>query len=343
MSEQDFSALSTTKSIQLSHGGGGQEMNKLIKGLFFKAFDNAILRSEEDAAVLTLEGKTAFTTDSFTVSPLFFAGGNIGKLAIAGTVNDLAMMGAQPQHLSCSVIIEEGFEIDKLKTIVNSMANELSISGAKIVCGDTKVVPKGCADGIFINTTGVGKIMQTGISVRNLADGDAIIVSRDVGRHGAAILMAREGLTLESELISDCNTLWPAVEALIAAGLDIHAMRDATRGGLSAVLNEWAQASDVGISLVEDDVPVSEEVRGLCELYGFEPFDLANEGTFIIALPQAQAQKALEVLEAFAACENACVIGSVNNDHTGRVILTSGWGSRRYLDLPQGELLPRIC
>ncbi|KJG40650.1 hydrogenase assembly protein HupF [Photobacterium angustum] len=343
MTDIDLTTLSTTKSIQLSHGGGGQEMNKLIKGLFFKSFDNDILRNEEDAAVLTLEGNTAFTTDSFTVSPLFFAGGNIGKLAIAGTVNDLAMMGAKPQYLSCSVIIEEGFDVANLKTIVDSMANELSISGAKIVCGDTKVVPKGCADGLFINTTGVGTITKSGISVRNLKQGDAIIVSRDIGRHGAAILMAREGLTLESELISDCNTLWPAVEALIAADLDIHAMRDATRGGLSAVLNEWAQASDIGINVVEDDVPVSEEVRGLCELYGFEPFDLANEGTFIIALPQEQAEKALEVLSAFAACGDAAIIGEVSDDYAGRVILTSGWGSRRYLDLPQGELLPRIC
>lgn len=343
MTDIDLTTLSTTKSIQLSHGGGGQEMNKLIKGLFFKAFDNDILRNEEDAAVLTLEGNTAFTTDAFTVSPLFFAGGNIGKLAIAGTVNDLAMMGAKPQYLSCSVIIEEGFDVANLKTIVDSMANELSISGAKIVCGDTKVVPKGCADGLFINTTGVGTITKSGISVRNLKQGDAIIVSRDIGRHGAAILMAREGLTLESELISDCNTLWPAVEALIAADLDIHAMRDATRGGLSAVLNEWAKASDIGINVVEDDVPVSEEVRGLCELYGFEPFDLANEGTFIIALPQEQAEKALEVLSAFAACGDAAIIGEVSDDYAGRVILTSGWGSRRYLDLPQGELLPRIC
>lgn len=331
------------KSIQLSHGGGGQEMNKLIKGLFFKAFDNSILRQEEDAAVLSLNGKTAFTTDSFTVSPLFFAGGNIGHLAIAGTVNDLAMMGAEPQYLSCSVIIEEGFEFDKLKTIVDSMANELKTSGAKIVCGDTKVVPKGCADGIFINTTGIGEIKQADISIHNIKADDVIIVSRDIGRHGATILMSREGLSLESDLSSDCTTLWPAVKALIDNDKDIHAMRDATRGGLAAVLNEWAQASNVGISVNEADIPVCDEVKGLCELYGFEPFDLANEGTFILAVSQAQAASVISLLQQFDFCPQAAIIGTVSDEHAGKVILNTPWGSSRYLDLPQGELLPRIC
>lgn len=219
------------KTVQLSHGGGGKEMNSLIKDIFFKAFDNPILRNEEDAARLHFSGNTAFTTDSFTVSPLFFAGGDIGKLAIAGTVNDLAMMGAEPQYLSCSFIIEEGFAINDLKIIVASMANELKRSGARIVCGDTKVVPRGCADGLFINTSGVGRIINNEISVKHLQDGDAIIVSRDIGRHGAAILMAREGLALESDLTSDCTSLWPIIEQLIAANIEIHAMRDATRGG----------------------------------------------------------------------------------------------------------------
>ncbi|GIU11102.1 MULTISPECIES: hydrogenase expression/formation protein HypE [unclassified Shewanella] len=332
-----------SKIVQLSHGGGGKEMNHLIKDLFFKAFDNPILRSEEDAAVLHCDGNLAFTTDSFTVSPLFFSGGDIGKLSIAGTVNDLAMMGAEPQYLSCSFIIEEGFEIAHLQTIVESMANELKQSGARIVCGDTKVVPRGCADGIFINTSGVGRILRKGISVKNLACDDVIIVSRDIGRHGGAILMAREGLALESELTSDCATLWPIVEQLIAANIEVHAMRDATRGGLSAVLNEWASASDVEINVNEQAIPVSDEVRGLCELYGFEPLDLANEGTFILAVPKESADATLEIMKRFCHCEQAAVIGQVNDNRKGKVVLNTPWGSSRYLDLPQGELLPRIC
>ncbi|PKG59017.1 hydrogenase expression/formation protein HypE [Shewanella sp. GutDb-MelDb] len=338
-----MSHLKANKTVQLSHGGGGKEMNRLIKDIFFKAFDNPILRSEEDAARLHFSGYTAFTTDSFTVAPLFFAGGDIGKLAIAGTVNDLAMMGAEPQFLSSSFIIEEGFAIDDLKVIVTSMANELKRSGARIVCGDTKVVPRGCADGLFINTSGVGRIINNEISVKNLQDGDAIIVSRDIGRHGAAILMAREGLALESELTSDCASLWPIVEQLIAANIEIHAMRDATRGGLSAVLNEWASASDVGIEVNESAIPVSSEVSGLCELYGFEPFDLANEGTFILAVPQTSVAATLEVMKTFCHCEQAALIGHVNQIKPGKVILNTPWGSRRFLDVPQGELLPRIC
>ncbi|WP_076540945.1 hydrogenase expression/formation protein HypE [Shewanella sp. UCD-KL21] len=331
------------QQVQLSHGGGGKEMNSLITDMFFKAFSNPILESQEDAADLNLTGHCAFTTDSFTVEPLFFAGGDIGKLAVAGTVNDLAMMAAQPEYLSCSFIIEEGFAIKDLNTIVQSMATELHKSGARIVCGDTKVVPKGCADGIFINTSGVGRILKPGISVKNLQQGDAIIVSRDIGRHGAAILMARDSLSLESELTSDCATLWPIVEQLIAANIDIHAMRDATRGGLSAVLNEWANASAVGIEVDEKLIPISPQVQGLCELYGFEAFDLANEGTFIIALPQALAEQALTIMKQYCHCDQACIIGNVTDQHLGKVVLTTPWGSSRYLDVPQGELLPRIC
>ncbi|KLV03187.1 hydrogenase assembly protein HupF [Photobacterium aquae] len=331
------------KYIQLSHGGGGEEMNQLIKGMFFSAFDNEVLRQEEDAAVLSLSNQTAFTTDSFTVSPLIFNGGDIGKLAVAGTVNDLAMMGAQPLYLSCSFILEEGLAIETLGTIVESMAKELQVSGALVVCGDTKVVPRGCADGIFINTAGLGQLRRPGISAHQIREGDAIIVSRDIGCHGATVLMNREGLELSSDLQSDCATLWPVVEALIAAGIDIHAMRDATRGGLSAVVNEWARTAGIGITLDEKAIPVRDEVRGLCELYGMEPFDLANEGTFVLALPAEQAEVALAVMRHFSCCPEAAVIGCVDQRQIGRVLLTTPWGSLRYLDAPQGELLPRIC
>lgn len=331
------------KQIQLSHGGGGEETNSLIHDLFYRYFGNDILIAAEDAAVLEVDKKIAFTTDSFTVSPIFFNGGNIGKLAIAGTVNDLAMMGAKPLYLSAGFIIEEGFEFDDLELIVKSMASELEKSGAKIVCGDTKVVPRGAVDQIFINTSGIGKIVKEDISANNLQEGDMLIVSGDVGRHGAAILIEREGLGISSDLQSDCATLWPAVEALIASGISLSAMRDATRGGLSAVLNEWAQQSRVCLEVEEASVPVDEAVQGICELFGFEAFDFANEGTFILAVPEECAEPAVQILQKVGMASRAAIIGRVTMKKEGKVILRSPYGSSRYLDLPKGELLPRIC
>ncbi len=331
------------KQIQLSHGGGGEEMNRLIHDLFYKTFSNEILTSAEDAAVLRPAGPVAFTTDSFTVSPIFFNGGDIGKLAVAGTVNDLAMMGAKPLWLSAGFMIEEGLAFDDLERIVRSMAQELEKSGAKIVCGDTKVVPKGSVDRIFINTSGIGEVCKEGISAHNLEIDDVVIVSRDIGRHGAAIMMAREGIDLTSDMASDCETLWPAVEAMIDAKVRIRALRDATRGGLAAVLNEWAEASDVCIEVEGEQLPVCEEVRGICEMLGFEAYDLANEGTFVAAVHPEDATLALECLSEYPFCAEAMIIGSVTMKKSGRVILQSPWGSSRYLELPKGELLPRIC
>jgi hydrogenase expression/formation protein HypE len=323
--------------ITLAYGGGGEETNKLINELFYKNFSNPILESAEDAAVVKLNGKTAFTTDSFTVSPIFFNGGNIGKLAIAGTCNDLAMMGARPKFLSCGFMIEEGLEFKELEVIVKTMANELKKSGAKIVCGDTKVVPAGSVDKIFINTSGIGEIIKDSISAHNLNEGDVIIVSRDIGRHGTVVMAHR--YEVETNLCSDCKVLWEEVEALINAGIEIKAMRDATRGGLSAVLNEWALSSDIGIEISEEKLPISDEVVGLCEIFGFEPMDLANEGTFIIAVSNKDADKAEEILKQFN--DSATIIGKVTNDK--KVVLVSPWGSKRYIELPKGELLPRIC
>ncbi len=331
------------QQVQLSHGGGGEETNILIHDLFYHHFSNDVLLAAEDAAVLEVKNKIAFTTDSFTVSPIFFNGGDIGKLAIAGTVNDLAMMGAKPLYLSASFMIEEGFPFDKLETIVKSMADELKYSGAKIVCGDTKVVPKGAVDQIFINTSGIGEIQKEGISSNALCEGDVIIVSGDVGRHGAAILMEREGLGITGDLQSDCATLWPAVKALIDADVTISAMRDATRGGLSAVLNEWAVQSTVCLEIEETSVPIDDAVQGMCELFGFEAFDFANEGTFILAVPSKDASLALEVLQKIDVSKSAKVIGKVSMKKEGKVVLHSAYGSSRYLDLPKGELLPRIC
>jgi len=331
------------KRVQLSHGGGGEETNDLIHDLFYRHFGNDILLRAEDAAVLQVEKKIAFTTDSFTVSPLFFNGGDIGKLAVAGTVNDLAMMGARPLYLSAAFMIEEGFAFEELEQIVISMAKELDKSGAKIVCGDTKVVPRGSVDKLFINTAGIGEIVRENISALNLHEGDAIIASRDIGRHGATVLMAREGLDVMSDLKSDCETLWPAVKALVEGNISISAMRDATRGGLSAVLNEWARSSDVCLEIEESAVNISDEVRGICEMFGFEAMDFANEGTFILAVAPLHAAFAIEILRRFDFCRDAAVIGRVTRQNDGRVVLLSNYGSRRFLDLPKGELLPRIC
>lgn len=331
------------KRVQLSHGGGGEETNDLIHNLFYHHFNNDILIKAEDAAVLEVDKKIAFTTDSFTVSPIFFNGGDIGKLAIAGTVNDLSMMGAKPLYLSAAFIIEEGLAFEELEHIVKSMAAELEKSGAKIVCGDTKVVPKGSLDKIFINTSGIGQILKENISVLNLQEEDVIISSRDVGCHGATILMQREGIEVSADLQSDCETLWPAIEDLINENISISAMRDATRGGLSAVLNEWAGSSEVCLEIEESAVQISDEVRGICEMFGFEAMDFANEGTFILAVAPRHATFALEVLKKHEFCKNAAVIGKVTLKYPRKVVLHSSYGSSRFLELPKGELLPRIC
>lgn len=331
------------KRIQLAQGGGGEETTGLIKGLFFKHFSNEILEKMEDAATLHVKGPIAFTTDSFTVSPLFFEGGNIGKLAIAGTVNDLVMAGAKPLYLTCSFMIEEGFLVEELESIVISMKEEMAKSGVKIVAGDTKVVPKGGVDGLFINTTGIGEIVCEGISAHNLKAGHALIVSNEVGDHGACILAKREELDLEMKLKTDCASLWAPVEALFAAGIKPLALRDATRGGLSAVLNEWAEASSVGLAVKEAAIPVAQEVKGICELLGFEPYEFANEGTMVLCVEAADVEKTLSVLHRFEETEKACCIGTVVSEHAGKVVLETPWGSHRFLEPPKGELLPRIC
>lgn len=333
-----------SKKILLSHGGGGEETQNLIKDLFFKHFDNEILLRMEDAASLVMnDHKIAFTTDSFVVSPLFFKGGNIGKLAIAGTVNDLSMMGAKPRYMTCSFMIEEGFLYSDLEEIVITMRDEMAKSGVKIVAGDTKVVPRGGVDGLFINTSGIGEIMCENISAHNLENDDVIIVSNEIGNHGACILATREEIELESDLQTDCASLWKPVEALINAGVKMHALRDATRGGLSAVLNEWAETSKVCIEVDEAKIPVAQEVKGVCELLGFEPYEFANEGTMVICLPQSEAQKAIEVLQKFPETAKCALIGKVTNAFTCKVVLHTPWGSERFLEPPKGELLPRIC
>lgn len=331
------------KNILLSHGGGGEETQKLINELFFRYFSNPILEKMEDASILNVNSKIAFTTDSFTVSPIFFKGGNIGKLAIAGTVNDISMMGAKPKYLSCSFIIEEGFPFKDLKKIVKSMAEEIKKTGVQITTGDTKVVPKGSADKIFINTTGIGEVIYEGISAHNINEGDVILVSGTIGDHGACIMAQREEIEIEGDLSSDCASLWLLVEDLINTGVTIKAMRDPTRGGLSAVLNEWAEQSSIGIEVEEEKIPVKSEVKGLCELLGLEPYTLANEGKLVIAVPENEAERTLEVMKNNELGENSEIIGRVISDYKGKVILNSPYGSKRIMEPPAGELLPRIC
>lgn len=328
------------KRITLADGNGGQENQKLIDGLFYKAFENEILTKSEDAAVIH-KGELAFSTDGFTVDPLFFAGGDIGKLSVCGTCNDLAMMGARPKYLSCAVIIEEGFAYEMLEKIVASMRQELGYNQAMIVSGDTKVVPRGSVDKIFITTTGIGEVLYPGISASKLQEGDTILVSRDIGAHGAAIFAAREGIELSSLLQSDCRSLFPIVQALIDADVKIHAMRDATRGGVGAVLHEWAKASNVSLEIEEQKIPVSDEVRGICEMLGFDATALANEGTFLLAVAKSSTSKALDVLRSFHS--SAQIIGDVSKKELQKVILHTPWGTSRYLEMPSGELLPRIC
>ncbi len=330
------------KTITLAQGNGGEENNELISKVFYKAFKNEILERSEDAAVIH-GGELAFSTDSFTISPLFFAGADIGKLAVCGTCNDLAMMGAKPKYLTCSVIIEEGFELESLERIVESMRCELEINGAIVVSGDTKVVPRGSVDKIFINTTGIGEITKKGISSNNITCDDVILVNRDIGCHGATIFAAREGMEMSSALKSDCNSLYPQVKALLDANIAITAMRDATRGGVAAVLNEWVKQSDVCIEVTEEKIPVSDEVSGICEMLGFEATALANEGTFVLAVKKEDADKAVEILKSFDVCAKASIIGSVTSLHPQKVVLKSGWGTLRFLETPNGELLPRIC
>lgn len=326
------------KKILLAHGGGGQEMNELINGLIFRIFDNEILAQSNDSAILNLSGKIAFSTDSFVVSPTKFPGGDIGKIAVCGTINDLAMVGAKPRYISCALIIEEGLGIDELKEILNSMKSTADEAGVSIVCGDTKVVSKGSCDKIFINTSGIGEIIKES-RVGNLKSGAKILLSGDVGRHGAVILANRNELNLD--LQSDCKPLNNVVEALLNANIAPLAMRDATRGGLSAVLNEWAKACGRDIKISEESIAVSDEVMGICEILGFEPYELANEGTFVLAVEPQDEMKALEILKKFDPKSNS--IGKILDSNKANVIIQNSYGASRFMEPPKGELLPRIC
>ena len=333
--------------IVLAHGGGGRLTHQLIEKIFLPAFSNAMLEQRHDGAVLPLDGsRLAFTTDSFVVRPLIFPGGSIGDLAIYGTVNDLAMCGARPLYLSAGFILEEGLEMDTLRTVVSSMQEAAATAGVKLVTGDTKVVDKGKGDGIFVNTSGIGVIesnVKTTIGPASVQVGDAVIVSGDLGRHGIAILSVREGLEFESPILSDTATIWPAVEALLNAGIEIHCLRDLTRGGLATTLNEIAADRNVCIKLDEASIPVDEIVQGACEILGLDPLYVANEGRFAIFVPPTQADATLEAMKKVPVSQGSVRVGKVEETPGRTVVLQSRIGGNRVVDMLSGEQLPRIC
>ena len=333
--------------IVLAHGGGGRLTHQLIEKIFIPAFANDALEQRHDGAVVPVNGAPlAFTTDSFVVRPLIFPGGNIGDLAVNGTANDLAMCGARPLYLSAGFILEEGLEMDTLRTVVNSMREAAAKANVKLVTGDTKVVDKGKGDGIFINTAGIGVIepnVKSAIGPPSVQPGDAVIVSGDLGRHGIAILSVREGLEFESPILSDCANLWPAVEALLNEGVEIHCLRDLTRGGLATTLNEIAADRNVCIKLEETLIPVDEVVQGACEILGLDALYVANEGRFAVFVPAAQADAALSVLKGVSVSQGAVRVGRVEENPGCTVVLQSRIGGNRVVDMLSGEQLPRIC
>jgi hydrogenase expression/formation protein HypE len=343
-------SLADYPQVLLAHGGGGHLMHQLLERLFLPAFRNPLLETRHDGAVVEYAGlRLAFTTDAYVVQPLFFPGGDIGTLAVNGTVNDLAMCGARPVYLSAAFILEEGLPMDTLWRVVQSMHQAAEVAGVQLVTGDTKVVERGKGDGLFITTTGLGVLEHhLGIAPARVQPGDAVLLSGDIGRHGMAIMAVREGLAFESTIESDCAALSPLVLALLNAGIEVHCLRDLTRGGLASALVEVAAVARVHIAIDENAIPVCEEVRGACELLGLEPLYVANEGRFISFVPAAEAARALAILQAHPLGAAACHIGSVvalpeGHVSTGLVTMRSQIGVSRVVDMLSGEQLPRIC
>jgi hydrogenase expression/formation protein HypE len=337
--------ISDYPKILLAHGGGGRLMHQLLEKMFLPAFANPHLESRHDGAVLDLDkAKLAFTTDSYVVQPLFFPGGDIGALAVDGTVNDLAMCGARPLYISAGFIIEEGLPTETLWAIVCSMRREAEESGVQIVTGDTKVVERGKGDGVFINTAGIGVVEHDlDVTPEQIQPGDAILLSGDVGRHGIAVMIAREDLAMEATIESDCAPLADLVMNLFDAGIEIRCLRDLTRGGLATSLVEIAQSSGLAIRIDETAIPVAEEVMGACELLGFDPLYVANEGRFVAFVPPKDAERALSIMESHPQGKGSSVIGGVTDESTGRVTMKSTIGATRAIDMLSGEQLPRIC
>lgn len=324
--------------ITMAHGSGGRTSAELMEAVFGKHFKNPILDKMEDAAVLELHGKAAFSTDSFVVTPLVFKGGDIGKLCVCGTVNDLLMMGAEPKYLTCGFIMEEGLDIDLLDQIVRSMAAQAREAGVLIAAGDTKVVEG--SGGLYINTTGIGLIPEgRDVSAANCRAGDKILLSGNLGDHHACILSAR--MEIDNEIHSDCGCLKDITEALFGAGIEVRTMRDVTRGGLGTILNEIADTSRCRIELSEESIPVSDEVRGFSDILGLDPLYMGNEGKMVAVVPAAQAEKALELMRGTEHGKDAAIIGEIKEGNG--TFLTTRLGASRVLDVLYGEGLPRIC
>lgn len=338
--------ISDYPKVQLAHGGGGRLSQILIEEMFAKTFDNPELDIMHDGAVLGVGGeRLAFSTDSFVISPYFFPGGDIGSLAVHGTVNDVAMCGARPLAISCGLILEEGLPMEDLWRIIQSIQRAADEVGVHVVTGDTKVVDKGKGDGIYINTTGLG-LIPDGIDISPTAAqvGDQVLVSGEIAVHGIAIMSIREGLEFETQLESDSAALYPLVAAILETGGDaVRVMRDPTRGGVASALNEIAGQSNVGFRLDEQKIPISEEVRGACEILGFDPLYVANEGKCLAIVGSERAESVLAAMRSQPLGEHAAIIGEVVEDHPGRVYLRSQIGGMRVVDMLSGEQLPRIC
>ena len=332
------------KTVTLAHGAGGKQTAELIEKVFKAHFSNPYF-TPDDAAILPAPGgRIAMTTDGFIVSPRFFRGGNIGKLSICGTVNDLACMGAKPLYLTCAFVIEEGFPMDRLEEIVCSMEQTAKEAGVVIVAGDTKVAGKGQVDGVFITTTGIGQIAENVNTSGKLAQsGDSVIVTGDIGRHGCCILLERDEFGIEAEVSSDCAPLWKNVEAVLREVPDVHVIRDATRGGVGTVLYEIAAESRKGILLEQEAIPVLPSVSGVTGMLGLDPLYLACEGTMVMIVPQEKTEQVLAILHAVKHSEKAAVIGRVTDSEAGRVVMQTAIGTQTYLPQPGNELLPRIC
>ena len=337
--------LQNYPTVVMGHGAGGKMMNDLIRHLFAAEFDSPLLGQLADAATFSVgDSRLAFTTNSFVVSPLFFPGGDIGELAVNGTINDLAAAGARPLFLSIGYILEEGLPMETLARISRSIAQACKRAGVQIAAGDTKVVNKGHGDGIYINTSGIGAVAdEVKLGPERAQAGDAILISGSVGDHGIAIMSVREGLKFQTEIQSDTAPLADMVQAMISAGAEIHCLRDATRGGLAAVLNELAQASEVGMEFDEMQVPIRREVQAACELLGLDPLFIANEGKMVCVVKHEDAERALAAMRASPYGGQAAMIGRVVADHPGIVVARTSIGGKRVVDLPAGELLPRIC
>lgn len=340
----------TMPSVTLAHGGGGKAMRDLIDDVFVRAFENATLDRLDDCAKLSLADlarhgdRLAVTTDSYVVSPLVFPGGDIGKLAVCGTINDLAVGGAKPLYMTCGVIIEEGLSVGLLREIAESMAMTARAAGVLIVTGDTKVVERGACDKLFINTTGVGVVPQgLDLGAEKARPGDVILVNGLLGDHGATILNARGDMALTTPIESDCAALDGLCAAILEAAPGVRFMRDATRGGLATVLCEIAEAAQVGIEVVEKDTPLRAEVKGFCEILGLDPLYLANEGKIVVVVPPAEAQAALGAMRGHALGQDSAMIGKMTAERPGRVLMHTVFGGRRIVDMLVGEQLPRIC